>query len=77
MVISDIKVLFVQVLCTDGVVELLRHQFILWPWDMTAKQNERKFTAFLEECGLGDVSFQIFFAACHALSVEISLFVRV
>ena len=46
-----------QVLCTDGVVELLRHQFILWPWDMTAKQNERKFTAFLEECGLGDVSF--------------------
>ncbi|KAF8363881.1 ubxn-3 [Pristionchus pacificus] len=42
------------VLCNDGVLGLLRSQFIVWPWDVTAKQNEDKLTAWLSECSLYD-----------------------
>ncbi|GMT13659.1 hypothetical protein PFISCL1PPCAC_4956, partial [Pristionchus fissidentatus] len=42
------------VMCNEQVLQLLRSQFIVWPWDVTAKENENKLTSWLNECSLYD-----------------------
>ncbi|CAJ0607033.1 unnamed protein product [Cylicocyclus nassatus] len=43
-----------KVLCSDAVSNLLRCQYILWPWDVTHKENEVKLREWLEMVGMGD-----------------------
>ncbi|GMS83273.1 hypothetical protein PENTCL1PPCAC_5448 [Pristionchus entomophagus] len=42
------------VLCSDQVLQLLRSQFVVWPWDVTAKENEEKLVGWLSDCSLYD-----------------------
>ncbi|GMS79355.1 hypothetical protein PENTCL1PPCAC_1530, partial [Pristionchus entomophagus] len=44
------------VMCSDLVQPVLRSQFIMWPWDVTEKENEVKFIEWLSECSLYDAS---------------------
>lgn len=41
-----------KVLCSDAVSNLLRCQYILWPWDITHKENEIKLREWLEMVGM-------------------------
>lgn len=43
-----------KVLCSDAVSNLLRCQYILWPWDITHKENEIKLREWLEMVGMSD-----------------------
>ncbi|KAL6736874.1 hypothetical protein Aduo_007177 [Ancylostoma duodenale] len=43
-----------KVLCSDAVSNLLRCQYILWPWDVTHKENEVKLREWLEMVGMSD-----------------------
>ncbi|KHJ79110.1 hypothetical protein OESDEN_21252 [Oesophagostomum dentatum] len=43
-----------KVLCSDAVSNLLRCQYILWPWDVTHKENEQKLREWLEMVGMPD-----------------------
>ncbi|KAK6737709.1 hypothetical protein RB195_020049 [Necator americanus] len=43
-----------KVLCSDAVCNLLRCQYILWPWDVTHKENEVKLREWLEMVGMAD-----------------------
>ncbi|GMS83271.1 hypothetical protein PENTCL1PPCAC_5446, partial [Pristionchus entomophagus] len=42
------------VLCSDQVLQQLRSQFVVWPWDVTAKENEEKLVGWLSDCSLYD-----------------------
>nr|CDJ91318.1 AT hook and UBX domain containing protein [Haemonchus contortus] len=44
-----------KVLCSDAVSNLLRCQYILWPWDVTHKENEVKLREWLEMVGMPEV----------------------
>ncbi|KAF8360536.1 hypothetical protein PRIPAC_87459 [Pristionchus pacificus] len=39
-----------EVLCSEGVLGLLRSHFVLWPWDVTEKVNERMLMNELSRC---------------------------
>ncbi|KAK6057155.1 hypothetical protein COOONC_05332 [Cooperia oncophora] len=43
-----------KVLCSDAVSNLLRCQYILWPWDITHKENEVKLREWLEMVGMSE-----------------------
>ncbi|VDM53864.1 unnamed protein product [Angiostrongylus costaricensis] len=44
-----------KVLCSDAVSNLLRCQYILWPWDVTHRENELKLLQWLELVGMSDI----------------------
>ncbi|PIO75871.1 hypothetical protein TELCIR_02066 [Teladorsagia circumcincta] len=44
-----------KVLCSDAVSNLLRCQYILWPWDITHKENEVKLREWLEMVGMSEM----------------------
>ncbi|WKX93711.1 hypothetical protein Q1695_011179 [Nippostrongylus brasiliensis] len=44
-----------KVLCSDAISNLLRCQYILWPWDITHKENKVKLREWLEMVGMPDV----------------------
>ncbi|KJH50538.1 UBX domain protein [Dictyocaulus viviparus] len=44
-----------KVLCNDTVSNLLRCQYILWPWDVTHRENEMKLLQWLELVGMPDI----------------------
>ncbi|CAD6192101.1 unnamed protein product [Caenorhabditis auriculariae] len=44
-----------QVLCTEVISSLLRHQFVLWPWDVTYEENANKLREWLELTHMSDV----------------------
>ncbi|KAJ1349619.1 hypothetical protein KIN20_005213 [Parelaphostrongylus tenuis] len=44
-----------KVLCSDAVSNLLRCQYILWPWDVTHRENELKLLEWLEMVGMSDI----------------------
>ena len=49
--VVEIRICFIlfrlQVLCMDTVCSLLRHQFIMWPWDVTQAENKAKVRSIL------------------------------
>ncbi|PAV90953.1 hypothetical protein WR25_12936 [Diploscapter pachys] len=48
--------LFAQnIICIDAVSQLLRHQYVIWPWDVTYKENEEKLFNFLMSLNMEDV----------------------
>ncbi|GMR35152.1 hypothetical protein PMAYCL1PPCAC_05347, partial [Pristionchus mayeri] len=52
---SIAKNIFPQaVLCNEGVLQLLRNQFVVWPWDVTARENHDKLTTWLSESSVYD-----------------------
>lgn len=44
-----------KVLCSDAVSNLLRCQYILWPWDITHRENEAKLVQWLELVGMSEI----------------------
>ncbi|CAI2347285.1 unnamed protein product [Caenorhabditis sp. 36 PRJEB53466] len=44
-----------QVLCSEAVSSLIRHQYVLFPWDITSESNLVHFTEFLQAASIGDI----------------------
>lgn len=44
-----------MVLCKDEVTSLLRCQYVLWPWDVTHRENEQKLKEWLQLLGIQEV----------------------
>ncbi|CAB3404903.1 unnamed protein product [Caenorhabditis bovis] len=44
-----------QVLCTEAISSLLRHQYIFWPWDITSDSNFMKLLEWLQILNISDV----------------------
>jgi hypothetical protein len=41
-----------QVLCSSQISALLRHQFVVWPWDKTLPVNRERLDAYLDAAGM-------------------------
>ncbi|CCD71487.1 UBX domain-containing protein 3 [Caenorhabditis elegans] len=44
-----------QVLCSETVSTLIRHQYVLFPWDITSDSNLMLFLEYLQAANMGDV----------------------
>uniref|UniRef100_A0A1I7TG77 UBX domain-containing protein n=1 Tax=Caenorhabditis tropicalis TaxID=1561998 RepID=A0A1I7TG77_9PELO len=44
-----------QVMCSEDVSSLIRHQYVLFPWDISSDSNLMHFLDFLQACNMGDV----------------------
>ncbi|EFO84477.1 CRE-UBXN-3 protein [Caenorhabditis remanei] len=44
-----------QVMCSEAVSSLIRHQYILFPWDISSDSNLMNFLEFLQASNMGDV----------------------
>ncbi|KAF1767974.1 hypothetical protein GCK72_007935 [Caenorhabditis remanei] len=54
-----------QVMCSEAVSSLIRHQYILFPWDISSDSNLMNFLEFLQASNMGDVRTIIQRLAMH------------
>lgn len=43
-----------NIMCRDEISNLLRHQFVLWGWDITFRDNEQKLAEWISNLGMFD-----------------------
>ncbi|CAP27314.2 Protein CBR-UBXN-3 [Caenorhabditis briggsae] len=54
-----------QVLCSEAVSSLIRHQYVLFPWDISSDSNLMHFMEFLQASNMADVRNMVQRLAMH------------